>query len=60
MDNFELKCEPKGNLASHLYESNAFIDDIKLSLNMTEQQDYVSIVKYGSRSNPWKKQIILL
>ena len=48
VENFELKCEPKGNLTTHLYESNAFIDDdILLSLNMTEQ-DYVNIVKYGS------------
>ena len=50
VDNFELKCEPKGNLTSHLYESSAVIDDIKLSLNMTEQ-DYVSILKYGPKSN---------
>ena len=50
VNNFELKCEPKGNLTSHLYESSAVIDDIKLSLNMTEQ-DYVSILKYGSTSN---------
>ena len=35
--NFELKCEPKRNLTSYLYESSALIDDIKLSLNMTEQ-----------------------
>ena len=44
LDNFELKCEPEGNFTSHLYESSAVIDDINLSLNMTEQ-DYVSIVK---------------
>jgi hypothetical protein len=47
VENFELKCEPKGNLTTHLYESSAIIDDdIRLSLNMTEQ-DYVNIVKYG-------------
>ena len=44
LDNFELKCEPEGNLTSHLYESSAVIDDIYLTLNMTEQ-DYVCIVK---------------
>ena len=47
VENFELKCEPKGNLTTNLYESSAIIDDdILLSLNMTEQ-DYVNIVKYG-------------
>jgi hypothetical protein len=50
VDNFELKCEPRGNLTSHLYESSAVINDVKLSLNMTEQ-DYVSILKYGPKSN---------
>ena len=49
-DNFELKCEPRGNLTSHLYESSAVVNDVKLSLNMTEQ-DYVSILKYGPKSN---------
>ena len=57
IDNFQVKCDPVHNMTEYyIYQSNGTVDDIGITLNLTEYQDYVNVTRYSSVGyNKWRK-----
>ena len=57
VDDFQVKCDPVHNMSQYyIFQSNGSVDDIGITLNMSEHQDYVDITKYSSSYNSkWRK-----